>query len=573
MGRKKLDPSEKLARLNVRKENAKLTKQTSTINLITSTNSSNLSKSTNSINENTHIPLNEVNINNIVIRRDKQNLTFNFNDLTFNDDIVLPKKELHNSLDQKILLSSVNTSEVRALTETDIDQVINVPDHIGVITSSVSSGVSSGVSFPVGVITSGISLDINQNLPLKQKRGRKAKSKSSDNIDDLLVNKTVKTNEPKKDIDDNSLNLSLNDQEYNFYKSELKNDSYDTNISVHKCILKEEDKIKKQLKNNIPWIEKYRPKNVNDIILDDCLKFKIDNLIDMNILPNIIITGSAGTGKTSTIFCLAKQMLGSNYKEALLELNASDNRGLEIINNSIIHFCKKKINGVLDGSEDINKMKKIIIFDEADNLTKKAQNVLANLMEEYGNTTRFCFTCNDSSKIIESIQSRCLILYYRPMCKENIKKRLEIICNIEKVNYEISGLEAIIFISQGDIRQAINNLEATYNSYNIITEQNVHKLCYQPHPNTIIALIQKCVNKNLNVAIQKYDELKEQGYCNSDILQTMINVLKLIDIDERIRINFIEIISEIFLNVSDGIDTSLQMYSCICKMIKFIASN
>ena len=387
---------------------------------------------------------------------------------------------------------------------------------------------------------------------MKSKRGRKAKAKTSDVIDPSLFEDkdNIKTH---KDI--------------NFFGSS-KTDEIITvkrNLNVTKIEIK--------IENKVPWIEKYRPKNIGEIILDDQLKTKIENMTNNNILPNLIITGPPGTGKTSTIFCIAKKILGNYYKDVLLELNASDNRGLEIINNSIIHFCKKKINGNLTNDPLTgNEMKKIIIFDEADNITKKAQNVLANLMEEYTNNTRFCFTCNDSSQIIESIQSRCLILHYKPMDRENIKKKLMHICNKENVNYNNSGLEAIIFISQGDIRQAINNLEATHNSYDEVTEENVYKLCYQPHPNTIIALIQKCASKNIKLAIIKYEELKDQGYCNSDILQTMINVLKLISIDEYIRINFIKIISEIYLNVTDGNDSNLQMYSCLSKMINFITN-
>jgi replication factor C subunit 2/4 len=384
----------------------------------------------------------------------------------------------------------------------------------------------------------------------KSKRGRKTK---------------IKTNEETTELLDQGLDFFQNIT--NTVKS--KNDK-DNNLTVYKNLsINSAQEV--LFKASLPWIEKYRPKTINDIILDECLKNKLVNLMNINMLPNIIISGSSGTGKTSTIYCIAKQILGSMYSEALLELNASDNRGLEIINNTIIHFCKKKINGCVSLHEESNNdVKKIIIFDEADNITNKAQNVLANMMEEYGSTTKFCFTCNDSSKIIESIQSRCLILHYRPMNNSNIKKRLEYICNKENVLYDKKGLESIIFISQGDIRQAINNLEATYNSYNSITEENVYKLCYQPHPNTIINLIQKCAIKNFKQSVQKYDELKDQGYCNSDILQTMINVLKLISIDEHIRINFIKILSDVYLNVNEGLDTNLQMYSCISKMINYI---
>jgi replication factor C subunit 2/4 len=380
------------------------------------------------------------------------------------------------------------------------------------------------------------------------------------------------------------MTLGKNDEQRLSVPSSVKTESK-TGLKINVFLPCKESKDTIKIKTKVPWIEKYRPKTIDDILLDECLYTKIKNLIKMDVslldgsesninqtiscLPNIIITGTSGIGKTSTLFCIAKEILGDKYSEGLLELNASDNRGLDIINNSIIHFCKKKINGL----DDQSPVKKIIIFDEADNITKKAQNILANMMEEYSETTRFCFTCNDSANIIESIQSRCLILHYKPLSREHVLKKLKMICLLEKINYLDKGLEAIIFISHGDIRQAINNLEATYNSYNMITEENVYKLCYQPHPKTVIALIQKCATRNLNIAIIKYEELKEQGYCNSDIIQTMINVLKLINIDEHIRINFIKILSDTYINITEGIDTDLQLYGCISKMILYIESN
>jgi replication factor C subunit 2/4 len=247
----------------------------------------------------------------------------------------------------------------------------------------------------------------------------------------------------------------------------------------------------------------------------------------------------------------------------LLELNASNNRTLDFINTTVAYFCKKKLSSNTD-------KQKLIIFDEADNITKKAQNLLANLMEEHAYNTSFAFTCNESGKIIESIQSRCIILRYVPMTSENIKKRLTMICQKENISYDDEGLSAINFISQGDVRQAINNLEATYHGYKTVTDENVYKLCYHPHPKIVVEIIKECVNMNIIKGIEYIHELKNCGYCTNDILQTLLNSLREIKIDEDIRINFIKIISDAYINVSEGVDSNLQLYGCISRMIKYI---
>jgi replication factor C subunit 2/4 len=160
-----------------------------------------------------------------------------------------------------------------------------------------------------------------------------------------------------------------------------------------------------------PWVEKYRPKSSDDILLDPFIKTKINNIVKEKSIPNMIITGEPGTGKTSTIICLAEEIYGSkNLNENVLELNASDDRGLSIINNTILPFCKKKTN------KDLHKL---VILDEADSITTKAQNLLSNIIAEYRKNTRFVFICNDCSQITESIQSRCMIIKY-PKIKTRI---------------------------------------------------------------------------------------------------------------------------------------------------------
>lgn len=306
----------------------------------------------------------------------------------------------------------------------------------------------------------------------------------------------------------------------------------------------------------LPWVEKYRPKKMSKLILDPLIRNKMEHFLSNREISNMILTGHPGTGKTSTILCLAKKLYGDDFKNAVMELNASDNRGLETINNTIINFCKKKVN--------LN-IPKLIILDEADNITKKAQNTLCNLMENYNNNTKFVLTCNDYNKLVEGIQTRCLIIRYNSIKKEHIIERLKYICEIEKIVYEDDGLDTITFISQGDIRLAINCLESTYFGFKKITTDNVYKICEKPPQVQIINIINMCLSENLNDAVSSSLKLKKMGYCNNDILLTIINSLKELDIDENIKMKLLDISSKTYMIVNDGIDTDLQLLNCICQ--------
>ena len=307
----------------------------------------------------------------------------------------------------------------------------------------------------------------------------------------------------------------------------------------------------------LPWVEKYRPQKLDDLILDNITNKKMKNFLINKELSNMIITGHPGTGKTTTIICLAKEVYDNSFAEAVIEYNASDNRGLETINNSIIHFCKKKV-------KTENNLPKLVILDEADNITKKAQNTLCNLMETYIKTTKFVLTCNDYNKLVEGIQTRCLIIRYNSLSKNVIMERLKYICEKEKVNYDDEGIEAITFISQGDIRLAINCLESTYFGFNKITYDNVYKICEKPPQIQITTLINMCLSGSLKEAVNSILKLKDNGYCNNDILLTIINVLKEISIDENSRIEMLEIASNAYMITNDGVDTDLQLLKCIC---------
>ena len=168
--------------------------------------------------------------------------------------------------------------------------------------------------------------------------------------------------------------------------------------------------------SNLPWVEKYRPILLEDIVGNEETINRLKVFGEDGNLPNLIICGPPGTGKTTSILCLARQLLGpSVYKEAVLELNASNDRGIEVVRNKIKMFAQKKV--TLERGRH-----KIIILDEADSMTDGAQQALRRIMEIYSSTTRFCLACNNSEKIIEPIQSRCAILRYSKLSDKQILK-------------------------------------------------------------------------------------------------------------------------------------------------------
>ena len=324
----------------------------------------------------------------------------------------------------------------------------------------------------------------------------------------------------------------------------------------------------------IPWVEKYRPKNSKEILLEPFIKQKIEKILETKSIPNMIITGEPGTGKTSTILFLAKQLYGSRYEENVLELNASDDRGLSIINNTIYPFCKKKTNCTLkDQMKSKYPEHKLIILDEADSITQKAQNLLSNIISEFRLTTRLVFICNDCTQIIESIQSRCMIIKYPRINTDNLYQKIESICINEKIPYDIEGINTLLFVSDHDIRQAINNLECIYYSFKKLDSDTIYKLIDKPKPYYISEIIKGCYENDYVKTINIIKILCNKGYTPNDILLTFMKYLfenNTIMITEEVKLKIYEIISLSYIRVNGGIDTLLQLCGCISKIFLFL---
>jgi replication factor C subunit 3/5 len=271
--------------------------------------------------------------------------------------------------------------------------------------------------------------------------------------------------------------------------------------------------------NDLPWVEKYRPDTFKDIVSHDIIINCLRKLVKNNALPHLLFHGTPGTGKTSTILSLTKKLYGSNKEFMVLELNASDDRGINSVREEIKQFAETKnifCNGI-----------KLIILDEADSMTYDAQFALRRIIEEYSTTTRFCIICNYLNKIIPAIISRCLMLRFSPIDKNNIDIYLKKIITNEQIILDKNTLETISYISEGDMRKAINLLQSASLINKKITSEKCYEISGYPKKEDIDLFFDSLMNpNNFNESLKIIDRfIKINKYSLCEVVDKIANKL------------------------------------------------
>jgi len=319
-------------------------------------------------------------------------------------------------------------------------------------------------------------------------------------------------------------------------------------------------------KDDLPLIEKYRPQTLSELNSDkeDILKEFIKN----KSLPNLLFYGPPGTGKTSTISACAKDIYGKSYNYMILEFNASDERGVDIVRDKIKTFVNTKTfftNGT-----------KLVILDEIDSMTFDAQKILRQVIEKYSSNARFCLICNYISKIIPSLQSRCIKFRFNPLPDSFISSNILNITKNEKIKSSIEGRNEIVKISDGDMRKAYNILQSTYMTFKKINEKSVNLTLNNYRRDDINKVIKWLSNKSLEECYKKIEKLQySKGLTLKNLINELTNFLINYDMDiEKKKELFIKL-SEIEFNQINITNNKIQLCSIISafKLVDFNIKN
>ncbi|RCH81762.1 hypothetical protein CU098_001210, partial [Rhizopus stolonifer] len=328
------------------------------------------------------------------------------------------------------------------------------------------------------------------------------------------------------------------------------------------------------LKKSQPWVEKYRPKTMDDIASQEQAVMVLKKALQSDNLPHLLFYGPPGTGKTSTILALANELYGPQLmKSRVLELNASDERGIQIVRDKVKNFSRTTVTSKIDGYPC--PPYKIVILDEADSMTKDAQSALRRTMETYSKTTRFCLVCNYVSRIIEPITSRCAKFRFKPLPMSDLEARIQMICGLEGVQLAPDTLKALIDCSQGDLRKAITFLQSGYNlqGKEPITPRMIHEMAGVIPDETMDNLRQVWEESTpIQVIQDRVQHMMNEGYSGEHIVSQIHEaIIKNETLNTLQKSRIAQHMSTVDIDLVQGADEHLQVLHLMTQIASIAA--
>jgi len=310
---------------------------------------------------------------------------------------------------------------------------------------------------------------------------------------------------------------------------------------------------KEILKANVTWVEKYRPGALQDLISHEDIINTIRKFLHEDKLPHLLFYGPPGTGKTSTILACAKEIYKpKEFNSMVLELNASDDRGINVVRGQILNFASTRT--------IFNSGFKLVILDEADAMTNDAQNALRRIIEKFTDNVRFCLICNYLSKIIPALQSRCTRFRFGPLNSTQIVPRLQFVADEENVNMTEDGKKALITLAQGDMRKVLNILQSCAMAFDEVNEDNVYTCVGHPLKSDITNMVNWMLNESFSLAYKNILELKTlKGLSLQDVITETHLFVHRLDVTQNIRIHLITKLAEIEERLIAGDSEKIQL--------------
>jgi replication factor C small subunit len=306
------------------------------------------------------------------------------------------------------------------------------------------------------------------------------------------------------------------------------------------------------------WIEKYRPQSLAEIHGQEDTVQRLQSYVDRDDLPHLMFAGPAGVGKTTAATAIARALYGDDWRGNFLELNASDERGIDVVRDRIKSFARSSF-----GNYDY----RLIFLDEADSLTSDAQSALRRTMEQFSDNTRFILSCNYSSKIIDPIQSRCAVFRFSPLSDAAVRAQIAEIAAAEGIETTDAGVDALVYAADGDMRRAINALQAAATTGEVVDEENVFTVTSTARPEDVHEMVAAAVDGDFPTARAKLATLLEDvGMAGGDIIDQLHRSVWEFDLSDRKAARLMDRIGEADYRIAEGANEQVQLEALLASL-------